>query len=73
VLALFRKARTRCTAIRLLGIRLSNLRIERQLSLFEPTEPIHRAMDGIRERYGYDALRVAGGERDARLGGGDSE
>lgn len=71
VLALFRKARTRRTAIRLLGVRLSNLQIERQLSLFEPTLPIHRAMDGIRERYGYEALRVAGGERDGRLGGGD--
>lgn len=73
VLALFRKARTRRTAIRLLGVRLSNLQIERQLSLFEPTQPIHRAMDGIRERYGYDALRVAGGEREGRLGGGDYE
>jgi DNA polymerase-4 len=71
VLGLFRKARTRRTAIRLLGVCLSNLEVERQLSLFEPTKPVHRAMDGIRERYGYDALRVAGGE--PGLGRGDFE
>jgi hypothetical protein len=54
-----------------LGVCLSNLEVERQLSLFEPTQPVHRAMDGIRERYGYDALRVAGGE--PGLGRGDFE
>lgn len=73
VLGLFRKARTRRTAIRLLGVCLSNLELERQLSLFEPTQPIHRAMDGIRARFGYDALRVAGGERAGKLGSGDFE
>ena len=73
VLGIFRKARTRRTAIRLLGVCLSNLQVEQQLSLFEPTRPIHRAMDGIRERYGYDALRVAGGERAGKLGSGDFE
>lgn len=64
---LYLRARTRRTAIRLLGICLSNLRpLEQQLSLFDHSEPLHRAMDGIRERYGYGALRIAlgGPERD---------
>jgi DNA polymerase-4 len=57
---LFARARKRRTAIRLLGICLSNLRpYDEQLSLFETTEPIHRAVDDIRERFGYDALRIA--------------
>jgi len=56
----FERARTRRTPIRLLGICLSNLRrYDEQLSLFDHGEPLHRAMDGIRERYGYDALRIA--------------
>jgi len=68
---LFDRARTRRTAIRLLGICLSGLSLGgEQLSLFDQREPLHRAMDGIRERYGYDALRIAlaegrgGGSRD---------
>jgi DNA polymerase-4 len=59
---LFARARTRRTAVRLLGVRLSNLcPFEPQLSLFDRCEPLHRATDAIRERYGYDALRVARG------------
>jgi DNA polymerase-4 len=62
---LYGRARTRRIAIRLLGVCLSNLSgFEQQLSLFEPTEPIHRTVDGVRRRYGYDALRIAGGRRD---------
>lgn len=57
---LFRRARTRRTAIRLLGICLSNLEPgDVQLSLFDQGETLHRTMDGIRARYGYDALRIA--------------
>jgi DNA polymerase-4 len=60
VRALFERTRTRRTAVRLLGIRLSQLRpYEQQLSLFEQHEPLHRAMDGVRQRYGYDALGLA--------------
>jgi DNA polymerase-4 len=60
---LFTRARQRRTAIRLLGICLSNLRArELQLSLFDRSEPLHRATDRIRERYGYDAVRMALGE-----------
>ena len=65
---LFLRARTRRTAIRLLGIRLSNLRPQAaQLRLFDHGEPLHRAMDSVRQRYGYDALRIAlanAGERE---------
>jgi DNA polymerase-4 len=47
------------TAIRLLGIRLSNLEpVDQQLSLFDH-EKLHQTMDGIRKRYGYDSLRIA--------------
>jgi DNA polymerase IV len=57
---LFDCARQRRTPIRLLGVCLSSLRpYEEQLCLFDHGEPIHRAMDGIRQRYGYDALRIA--------------
>jgi len=57
---LFRRARTRRIAIRLLGIRLSNLCPHAtQLELFEHGQPLHRAMDSIRQRYGFDALRIA--------------
>lgn len=57
---LFRRARTRKKAIRLLGIRLSNLRpAERQLSLFDGSESLCRAIDGVRTRFGYGSLRRA--------------
>jgi DNA polymerase IV len=64
---LYRRARQRLTAIRLLGICLSNLQpAERQLCLFDEGEPLHRAMDRIRERYGYGSvhLALASDERD---------
>lgn len=63
---LFRVARTRRTAIRLLGIALSNLQLERQLSLFDDYGPMHRVCDGVRERYGYDALHLALARRERR-------
>jgi DNA polymerase-4 len=57
---LFERARTRRIAIRLLGVCLSNLRpAGRQLCLFDRGEPLHRAVDAIRGRYGYEALRIA--------------
>jgi DNA polymerase-4 len=60
VQALFDQARTRSTPIRLLGVCLSKLvPCEAQLSLFAAREPLHRAVDQVRARYGYDALRVA--------------
>jgi DNA polymerase IV len=57
---LFAVARTRRAPIRLLGICLSNLRpYDEQLCLFDATEPLHRAVDSVRKRFGYDALRIA--------------
>ncbi len=57
---LFERARTRRTPIRLLGICLSNLRpYDEQLTLFDQGGRLHRVVDGIRKRYGYDALRIA--------------
>lgn len=57
---LFVQSRKRRTAIRLLGICLSNLRpLDEQLSLFDGHEPLHRAVDGVRKRFGYDTLRIA--------------
>lgn len=68
---IYQQARTRHTPIRLLGVRLSNLLpSERQLELFDRVEPLHHAMDGIRERYGYGALHVGLSEtrRTTKLG-----
>jgi DNA polymerase-4 len=60
VRALFHEARQRPTAVRLLGLRLSNLGpADQQLCLFDQGEPLHRTIDSIRQRYGYDALRIA--------------
>jgi DNA polymerase-4 len=60
VRGMFRLARKRRTAIRLLGIALSNLgRYDEQLSLFPGDEALHGAVDGIRKRYGYEAMRLA--------------
>lgn len=67
VCELYRRARRRPTAVRLLGICLSNLQpAERQLCLFDEGEPLHRAMDGIRERYGYGAVHLALASADER-------
>jgi DNA polymerase IV len=57
---LFERARRRRTAIRLLGVALGNLGpYDEQLSLFDDGSALHGAVDGVRKRYGYDALRVA--------------
>jgi DNA polymerase-4 len=67
VLGLYRKARTRRTPIRLLGVCLSKLEpAERQLCLFDEGRTLHRAVDDVRERYGYGSLRLALGEAEAR-------
>src|SRR5262245_40124365 len=55
VSALFQRARQRRRMpIRLLGLCLSQLRPEaQQLCLFDARGPVHRAVDGVRCRYGY--------------------
>ena len=63
VRALYRRARRRKLAIRLLGVALSNLVEERQLNLFAGDAPRCRAVDEVRDRFGYDALRLAHGKR----------
>lgn len=75
VLELLRRHRKRRTAIRLLGIRLSRLEVERQLSLFDDHGPVHRVVDGVRQRFGYDALHLAlsGREGPERTGRGKGD
>ena len=60
---LMAKAHTRGKSIRLLGVALSNLGFfDNQLSLFEDARR-NQAVDGIREKFGYDAVRLASGRR----------
>lgn len=60
IVELLAQARTRRLPIRLLGVCLSNLRpYDEQLCLFDASEPLHRTVDEIRKRFGFDALRIA--------------
>ncbi len=59
VRGLYREARQRSLRIRLLGVALSNLEIVRQLSLLPTLEALHETVDDIRDRYGYDSVRLA--------------
>ncbi len=53
--------------VRLLGVGLSHLILfERQLALFAGDRRRDTAVDAIRERFGYDAVRLAGGRRHGR-------
>jgi DNA polymerase-4 len=57
---LFERTRQRRRAIRLLGIALSNLGpADPQLSLFPGHDETDRAVDAIRERYGYRSMQSA--------------
>ena len=50
--------------VRLIGVGLSNLGLfDGQLPLFEGDRRRDAAVDAIRERFGYDAVRLAGGSR----------
>jgi DNA polymerase-4 len=72
VLDLYQEARTRPLPIRLLGVQLARLRLERvQLTLFDDGERRGVAIDRVRDRYGYDAVHLAttlGGRRRRRGG-----
>jgi DNA polymerase-4 len=60
VLELFERNRRRRTAVRLLGVALSNLSPHAaQLGLFESDAGLNAAVDSIRERFGFDAVRSA--------------
>jgi DNA polymerase-4 len=64
---LFARARQRPTPIRLLGIALSKLgAYDEQLPLFGDDTALERAVDGVRRRFGYDAVRIALGASGSR-------
>jgi hypothetical protein len=57
---LYRRGRTRRSPIRLLGVALSNLGLfDEQLPLFAEDQRRIAAVDAVRERFGYDAVRLA--------------
>ena len=57
---MFERTRQRPLAIRLLGIALPNLGANaQQFPLFGDDRALHGAVDDVRERNGYDALRLA--------------
>jgi len=56
---LYREARTRPLPIRLLGIALAKLRLDDvQLALFDRGDRV-RAVDRVRDKFGYDAVHLA--------------
>ena len=69
---LYLEARDGRRRVRLLGVALSNLGFfDDQLPLFEDDQRRNEAVDAIREKFGFDAVRLAGGSRHnhARLRG----
>ncbi len=60
---IYERARTRSLRIRLLGLQLSNLGLFQQLDLFGRDARVHEVVDAIRERWGYDTVRLATGQR----------
>jgi DNA polymerase-4 len=71
VKAIYERARTRNTAIRLLGLQLSNLGFfDDRLPLFAQDEGrrrrVHEAVDAIRAKYGFDAVHLARAKRRQR-------
>ena len=60
---LYADARTRASPVRLLGVCLSNLGVFEQLSLFAPDPRLHHTVDDIRQRYGFDSIRLATGSK----------
>ena len=64
IMQLYETACTRRLPIRLLGVALSNLGFfDEQIELFEADQRRDEAVDAIRDKYGYDAVRLAGGQR----------
>jgi DNA polymerase-4 len=62
VLSLYRRARTRSLPIRLVGVALSKLSLEEaqlKLSAFDGDERRGRAVDAVREKFGYDTIHLA--------------
>ena len=63
---LYDASRDRRRRIRLLGVGVSNLGFYEQMNLFPTGERLHETVDAIRQRFGYDALRIAAGSRASR-------
>jgi DNA polymerase-4 len=62
VLDLYRRARTRPLAIRLLGVALSKLSLEEpqlKLATFDEGDRRAQTVDAVREKFGYDAVHLA--------------
>jgi DNA polymerase-4 len=62
VLELYRRARTRPLAVRLVGVAVSKLSLEEpqlKLTPFERPDRRGRAVDAVREKFGYDAVHLA--------------
>jgi DNA polymerase-4 len=59
---IYQRARTRALPIRLLGLALSNLGLFEQLDLFGRDGKVHDVVDAIRERWGYDSVRLGTGQ-----------
>jgi DNA polymerase IV len=58
---LYREARQRTLAIRLLGVAASNLVLDEQLPLFPEDARVRHSVDALRERFGFDAVRIGTG------------
>ena len=64
---IYEEARDPNRRIRLLGVALSNLGFfDDQLVLFDEAEKLHSTVDKIREKFGYDAVRLATGSGASR-------
>ncbi|TPV93020.1 MAG: DNA polymerase IV [Myxococcales bacterium FL481] len=61
VTELYTQAKSRPLPVRLLGVSLSNLTPADQLDLFPQRAQLHNAVDVLRARYGFDAVRLASG------------
>ncbi|MFN0246063.1 MAG: DNA polymerase IV [Kofleriaceae bacterium] len=60
LMELYREARTRPLSIRLLGVAVAKLRVDSvQLPLFEHGERRTKAVDRVRDKFGYDAVHLA--------------
>ena len=60
VLELYLEARSRPLPVRLLGVALAGLRLDSvQLPLFDEDDRRGRAVDQVRDKFGYDAVHLA--------------
>ncbi len=60
---LYGRARQSTMRVRLLGVALSNLSLDRQLTLMPGPDALNHTIDEIRARFGYDSVRRALGAK----------